>query len=100
MKLEPLPEPDLEFGAGTHIDIRFGIRDYGPIGFDKPTTTTTIKLGFVGTASTIQGVRDWMDGARKGIAATPSKKPNFRPPFPGFGLESPFRCDWATEPRF
>ena len=99
MKLELLPEPDLEFGSGTHIDIRFGIRDYGPIGFDNPAATKVIKMGFVGTPATIQGVRDWMAEARHGVPEKLSKKPKFRPAFPGFGPESPFRCDWATEGR-
>jgi len=99
MKLELIPEPDLEFGAGNHIDIRFGIRDYGPIGFDNPLVTRTIRIGFVGTAGTIQGIRAWMHLARSGVAETLSKKPKFRPAFPGFGVESPFRCDWASEPR-
>jgi len=58
-----------------------------------------IKIGFVGTPSTVRGVLDWMTAAKTGVAVTPSKKPRFRPKFPGFGPESPFRCDWATEPR-
>jgi len=99
MKFEVLPEPDLEFGAGVHIDIRYGIQDYGPIGFDNPASARIIKVGFVGTPVTIRGVIDWMNRARVGVAEKPSKKPRFRPQFPGFGTESPFRCDWATEPR-
>jgi len=100
MRVEVLPEPDLEFGAGTHIDIRYGLRDYGPIGFDKPTTAKTINVGFVGSASTVYGVREWMVAARNGIPEKPSRKPKFRPAFPGFGAASPFRCEWVTEPRY
>ena len=100
MKIEVLPEPDLEFGAGTHIDIRYGIRDYGPIGFDKPTTAKTINVGFVGSSSTVHGVREWMVTARAGVPEKVSKKPKFRPAFPGFTSASPFRCEWATEPRY
>ena len=99
MKFEVLPEPDLEFGGGVHIDIRYGIQDYGPIGFDNPATTKVIKVGLVGTPSSVRGVLDWMTAAKAGVAETASKKPRFRPRFPGFGPESPFRCDWATEPR-
>lgn len=99
MKFEVLPEPDLEFGSGVHIDIRYGIQDYGPIGFDNPATAKVIKVGFVGTSSSVSGVLEWMTKAKAGIAATPSKKPRFRPKFPGFGADSPFRCDWVTEPR-
>jgi hypothetical protein len=99
MRFEVLPEPDLEFGAGCHIDIRYGIRDYGPLGFDKSASPQRIQIGFVGTPVTISGVVDWMNRARIGILATPSKKPRFRPEFPGFGLDSSFRCEWVTEQR-
>ncbi|ALA60121.1 argonaute/piwi family protein [Nitrospira moscoviensis] len=96
MNVEVLPEPDLEFGTGTHIDIRFGIRDYGPVGFNQPTTAKIINVGFVGTAATVRRVNEWMTAARAGVAARPSKKEKFRPAFPGFGV---FACDWATEER-
>ncbi len=99
MKLELLPEPDLEFGSGPHIDMRFGIRDYGPIGFDSPASAKIIRIGFVGSSTTIQGIKEWMVSARAGIPQKPSKKPKFRPAFPGFGAETSFRCDWATEDR-
>ena len=29
MRAELLPEPELEFGAGTHMDIRFGLSQRG-----------------------------------------------------------------------
>ncbi len=99
MRFEILPEPDLEFGAGVHVDIRYGIQDYGPIGFDNPASARIIKVGFVGNPASIRGVVDWMAAAKAGVAERPSKKPRFRPRFPGFGPQSPFRCDWATEPR-
>lgn len=53
----------------------------------------------MGTPVTIGGVIEWMNRARIGVLATPSKKPRFRPEFPGFGLDSSFRCDWVTEQR-
>jgi hypothetical protein len=31
MNLSYLEEPNLEFGAGRHVDIRFGIMNYGPL---------------------------------------------------------------------
>jgi hypothetical protein len=99
MKFEVFPEPDLEFGSGVHIDIRYGIQDYGPIGFDNPAAAKVIKVGFAGTSASISKVLEWMTSAKAGVEATPSKKPRFRPKFPGFGSESPFRCDWVTEAR-
>ncbi len=99
MKLEVLPEPDLQFGAGNCPDIRFGLRDFGPVVLDSAGAPRLIKVGFVGTLETIQKVRQWMANAKTGVAEKPSKKPKFRPAFPGFGPNSPFRCDWTSEPR-
>ena len=49
MKTEFLEEPELEFSAGTHVDIRYGISEFGPL--DRGTTTAPreIRVGFVGT---------------------------------------------------
>jgi hypothetical protein len=99
MRIDFLPEPELEFGSGNHSDIRYGLKDYGPIGFSSGPNAETIRIGFVGTAATIEGVYDWMSRARGGVPERASKKPRFRFAFPGFGLESPFRCEWTTEPR-
>lgn len=99
MRLELLPEPELEFGNGTHVDIRFGLRDFGPITVDVGTAPKNIQVGFVGTQATIQHVRDWMQVCRDGIPQTPSKKPKFRPAFPGFGPETCFRCNWVSDAR-
>jgi len=33
MNVDFLREPELEFGAGRHIDIRFGLMHYGPLDF-------------------------------------------------------------------
>jgi hypothetical protein len=99
MKLELLPEPELDFGAGKHVDIRFGLKNYGPVSFEVDTAPKEIRVGFVGTSKTIQGVKDWMDNARRGVPAKASKKPNFFPAFPGFTKESCFQCDWITSDR-
>lgn len=99
MKVELLPEPELEFGAGRHVDIRFGLRNYGPITFDDPVAPREIRLGLVGTSATIAGVKEWLSHCRAGIPAKASKKPNLFPAFPGFGLESCFRCDWVSSDK-
>lgn len=85
MRVEFLHEPDLEFGAGKHIDIKFGLMNYGPFDFDNPLAPQKINLGIVGTPETIEGVTNWLENCRNGIAAKPSKRPNLFPRFPGFG---------------
>ncbi len=99
MKLVLLQEPELEFGAGKHVDIRFGLKNYGPVTFELDTSPKEIQVGFVGTSKTIQGVKDWMEQSQSGVRAKASNKPNFFPAFPGFGKESCFKCGWITGER-
>ncbi len=35
-KLHLIDEPELEFGTGKHIDIRYGLRNHGPLDMDDP----------------------------------------------------------------
>jgi len=85
MNADFLHEPELEFGAGRHIDIKFGLMNYGPLDFGKPLAPQKIRLGIVGTPETIEGVTKWLKRCRVGIPAKPSKRPNLFPRFPGFG---------------
>ena len=99
MKINLIAEPELEFGAGPHVDIRFGLRNYGPATSEVTTAPKEIQIGFVGTQKSIQGVKDWMNIAKKGLPAKESNKPNFFPAFPGFGKDTCFQCDWITSDR-
>jgi hypothetical protein len=87
MKLTHIDEPELQFGTGKHIDIRFGLRNYGPLDFKDPSTPKQINVGIVGTPETIEGVSAWIDKCRKGIAAKTSKQPHLFSDFPGFTTE-------------
>lgn len=94
-----LPEPDLEFGAGRHIDVRFGIANYGPFDRDRSATGGIIRLGIVGTAETLDGVLRWLERCGAGVAAKESRRVNLFPAFPGFGKDSPFGCEIVCESR-
>lgn len=87
MKLSHIDEPELEFGTGKHIDIRFGLRNYGPLDFKDPTAPKQINVGIVGTSETIEGVAGWIDKCRQGVAAKASKQPHLFSDFPGFTAE-------------
>ena len=99
MNLSFLEEPNLEFGAGRHVDIRFGIMNYGPLDFESPVAPKQINLGIVGTAETVDGVRQWLDKCRNGIPGKPNKddpsklnkQPNLFARFPGFTPDTGFR---------
>lgn len=103
MNLFFLEEPELQFGGGRHIDIRFGIMNYGPLDFDLPLSPKQINLGVVGSKESVEGVRQWLDHCRTEILAKPSKgnpdKPNKQPNlftrFPGFTPNTGF-CSTLT----
>ena len=91
MKIDFFEEPELEFGIAHHVDMRFGIMNYGPVDFDEPTAPKSITIGIVGTNESIEGVRRWLDKCKDEIPAKKSNQPNLFPRFPGFGLEKSFR---------
>ena len=92
MDIDFLQEPELEFGAGRHVDIRFGLMHYGPLDYANQLAPKQMKLGIAGTPQTIEGLQTWFEKTRHGIEAKPSKQPNHFPRFPGFGPEESFRC--------
>lgn len=96
MKLDFLSEPELEFGVSRHIDIRFGLMNYGPFDVESELAPREIKVGFVGTAATIEGARTWLERCGQGITAKKSKQPNLFPRFPGFSTETGFRASFVT----
>jgi len=105
MKLSFLEEPNLEFGAGQHIDIRFGIMNYGPLDFDVALAPKQINVGMVGTTESVDGVRQWLERCRTTIAAKqnkddpakPNKQPNLFARFPGFNPDTGFHSTLTME---
>lgn len=85
-----LHEPELEFGAGRHVDIRFGLSEYGPLDVSSPLAPHEIRVGIVGTSETVAGVREWLGRCADGIAAKSSPQPYLFPAFPGFGPDTAF----------
>lgn len=92
-------EPELEFGQGRHIDIRFGIANYKPLDYRDALAPKTIPLGIVGTERSISDLRSWLDICSQGIEAKASNQPNLFPSFPGFGEESPFDAKLVFDAR-
>lgn len=99
MRVEHLPEPELEFGAGRHLDIRFGLMNYGPLDFASSLAPRQIRLGLVGTPQTIESVERWLAKCSSGIPAKKSRQPNLFPRFPGFGPDSCFHASMVIESR-
>jgi hypothetical protein len=99
MKLTFIEEPELEFGAaGRHVDMRFGIMTYGPLDTAAPLAPKQIKVGLIGTAESVDGVRAWLDSCRNPIPGKPNRddpskphrQPNLFAPFPGFRHDTAF----------
>ena len=101
MKINFLEEPELEFGKSqAHIDVRFGISEYGPFDFGTPTAPTRIRIGIVGTQETVEGIQIWLERAESGIPAKESRLPNLFPPFPGFSDSSCFEASLVYHGRW
>ncbi|MCA1438009.1 hypothetical protein I6F33_34400 [Bradyrhizobium sp. BRP20] len=97
MKLTHLREPALEFGgAFRHVDIRFGVMDYGPFDLGMEGAPTRIRLGIVGSADTVEGTARWIERSVAGFPAKTSRQPNLFPAFSGVNFETTFRCEFVT----
>jgi len=98
MNLAILEEPELEFGGGgRHIDIRFGIRDYGPFDLQSSRAPKEVRIGLIGTGETVEGVTRWIERCIQGIAQKETKKPNLFPAFPAVTPSTSFCCNFATD---
>jgi hypothetical protein len=91
VKISYIQEPELEFGAGRHVDIRFGVMNYAPLDFESPLAPKQINIGIIGDTETVEGVRSWFEHTRREIAGKVSNQPNLFPRFPGYNKDSGFR---------
>ncbi len=92
MKPHQFEEPALEFGAASHIDIRYGIANYGPFDVSQIKRPARINTGIIGTQQTISELRVWMEKCTGEIVPEGGKSPTRRDPiFPGFSENSPFK---------
>ena len=62
IRLEYLPEPNLQFGEYfEHEDTKTGLAEFGPFGKNVPGLhPAEIKLGFVGTRETVSDAKEWI----------------------------------------
>ena len=100
MRVHHIEEPLLEFGAGTHIDVRFGIAQHGPFDVSHGTAPGNIRVGVVGSAGSIEDLTAWLEQAAAGVPGKVSRRANFHPAFPGFSVDSCFGCRLVTEERW
>jgi hypothetical protein len=91
-------EPDLLFGdQRTEKDPRLGLGRFGPYHTttESVPTPTRIRVGVIGTGQNIADTKRLLQHlASKVASAGPNKWLN--PDFPGFNLETPIACAFAT----
>src|SRR5947207_15571449 len=98
MKIEHIGEPELEFGGGgRHVDVRFGLMDFGPLDRGTVHAPSDVKVGVIGTTETVEGVTRWLDLCGNGVGAKISRQPNLFPRFPGFSRSGPFGVDMVLD---
>ena len=97
MKTEHLPEPELEFGTGAHIDIRFGLMNLGPRDVTNTKAPRPIRVGIIGTPETVEGVHTWLERCRNEIPAKHSNQPHLFPRFPGCNEKEGLRTNLVVD---
>ena len=100
MRVRHIEEPLLEFGGGTHIDVRFGIAQHGPFDVEQGTAPGNIRVGVVGSVGSIEDLGAWLERTACGVPGKVSRRANFHPAFPGFSEDTSFGCRLVTEERW
>lgn len=96
MKIKYIDEPELEFGSSSHIDIKFGIMNYGVLDFDKEDAPRKIHLAIIGVNEDIEIFEEWIEKCKNPIEGKDTKKKNLFPKFPGFHTEHGFHSEIIT----
>lgn len=100
MRARLIDEPELQFGAGTHVDPRFGVLELGPADQDAAAAPREIPVGIVGTAEGIEAATRWLRKCRKPIpASATARQPNLHPPFPGFRGDAAYHSQLRFDAR-
>jgi hypothetical protein len=82
-----LNEPLLIFGdRGMHVDPKAGIARYGPYSYAPARRhPSTVRVGFIGTAETIEKSRHWLEANAAGVKGDAK-----HPEFPGYQRDRGF----------
>jgi hypothetical protein len=99
MKVGFIHEPELEFGTGRHIDVRFGLMNYSPLDIGDSTAPKEIRVGIVGTTETVEGLVRWLEACKGEIPAKVSNQPNLFPRFPGFRSDNNWHASLDLDPK-
>jgi hypothetical protein len=93
-----ITEPLLDFGENNrHVDIKTGIRLYGPYDYDHAKGHKVIRTGIIGTNQSIEGVSDWFERCKSKILTKESSLKNIYQDFPGFNSREAFHAEILVE---
>jgi hypothetical protein len=91
LEFELLEEPYLTFGGSQLAkDPKTGLTIAGPAGLDTTLHPSEIDIALVGTGTTIEAGRQWIEHCARPISGSITK-PRQIPDFPGFSQSSPFK---------
>jgi hypothetical protein len=102
VKVTILPEPELEFAGGRHIDPRWGLRNYGPADLDTASAPKQVRVGIVGIEHDVSGLRTWLERCSNAVdaaSARAARMANFYPSFPGYRSEVAFDSELSFDER-
>ncbi len=94
MKLETIPEPDLEFAKDTYICPRIGIASFDVYDSKREIRRDKINIGAIGTDKGLELLRSWLERCKEPIAPrSDTLQRNLYPSFPGFYRNSGYRAE-------
>lgn len=94
MELHVHPEPELEFGRGTHVCPRAGISAYDVYDSRLAARRDRIHVGAIGTADGLEDLDAWLNRCGNAIPGRiNAKQPTLFPGFPGFNGAGGFRAE-------
>lgn len=97
MKLQVIPEPELEFARDRDVCPRFGIASFDVYDSTREIRRDKINVGAVGTEKGLEKLRTWLEKCRELIPAkSDTLQRNLYPPFPGFGTARGFKASMVV----
>lgn len=93
MKLETIPEPDLEFAKDRYVCPRMGIASFDVYDSTREIRRDKINIGAVGTDKGLEKLRQWLEQCKNPIPARADTLQRYLfPPFPGFHPDYGFKA--------
>lgn len=98
MKLQILPEPELQFGRGQHVCPRAGIRQLDVYDSVLKVRRDHLWIGAVGISDDLESLGTWMERCQQSIPAKlNARQPTLFPAFCGFNEHMGYRARMSLE---